>query len=116
MAYMEQVELYLAGERDYVKIRGGTGPLVYPAAHVYIYTALYYLTENGKNILTGQIIFAFLYLITAVIVVRCYQLAKVGAPYFTSLYYANYSIGSTLCFPSSCIVEKTAQCLLTSII
>jgi alpha-1,3-mannosyltransferase len=28
-AYMEQVEQYLAGERDYALIKGGTGPLWY---------------------------------------------------------------------------------------
>ena len=32
-AYMEQVELYLAGERDYALIKGGTGPLWY-VSHV----------------------------------------------------------------------------------
>jgi len=28
-AYMEQVEQYLAGERNYALIKGGTGPLWY---------------------------------------------------------------------------------------
>ena len=28
---MEQVSQYMSGERDYSKIRGGTGPLVSPA-------------------------------------------------------------------------------------
>ncbi|PVU96575.1 hypothetical protein BB561_001088 [Smittium simulii] len=27
-AYMEQVELFVSGERNYLKIEGGTGPLV----------------------------------------------------------------------------------------
>ncbi|KAL1859469.1 dolichyl-P-Man:Man(5)GlcNAc(2)-PP-dolichol alpha-1,3-mannosyltransferase [Diaporthe australafricana] len=61
-AYMEQVQLFLDGERDYTKIEGGTGPLVYPAAHVYIYTGLYYLTNHGKDILLAQQLFAGLYL------------------------------------------------------
>ncbi|KAK2614202.1 hypothetical protein N8I77_001049 [Diaporthe amygdali] len=62
-AYMEQVQLFLDGERDYTKIEGGTGPLVYPAAHVYIYTGLYYLTNHGKDILLAQQLFAGLYLV-----------------------------------------------------
>jgi alpha-1,3-mannosyltransferase len=74
---MEQVTQYISGERDYTLIKGGTGPLVYPAAHVYIYTALYYLT-NGGNILYGQIIFTGLYLGTLALVMACYRLAKVS--------------------------------------
>ncbi|CAK9785734.1 ALG3-domain-containing protein [Cutaneotrichosporon oleaginosum] len=42
-AYMQQVDMFLAGERDYSKIEGETGPLVYPALHLYIYTALHQL-------------------------------------------------------------------------
>lgn len=77
-AYMEQVQLYLDGERDYTKIEGGTGPLVYPAAHVYIYTALYYLTNHGKDILLAQYLFAGLYLVTLAMVQSCYWKAKVS--------------------------------------
>jgi hypothetical protein len=76
-AYMEQVTQYVNGERDYTLIKGGTGPLVYPAAHVYIYTALYYLTKGG-NIFYGQIIFGGLYLVTLALVMACYRLAKVS--------------------------------------
>ena len=74
---MEQVSQYINGERDYMLIKGGTGPLVYPAAHVYTYTALYYLT-NGGDILYGQIIFTALYLGTLALVMACYRLAKVS--------------------------------------
>ncbi|BEI82001.1 hypothetical protein CcaverHIS002_0211610 [Cutaneotrichosporon cavernicola] len=42
-AYMQQVDMFLSGERDYSKIEGETGPLVYPALHLYIYTALHQL-------------------------------------------------------------------------
>ncbi|KAI1503692.1 glycosyltransferase family 58 protein [Biscogniauxia marginata] len=76
-AYMEQVSQYVAGERDYTLIKGGTGPLVYPAAHVYIYTALYYLTDEGKDIYLAQQIFAVLYLATLALVMACYWRAKV---------------------------------------
>ncbi|KAH0569226.1 hypothetical protein GP486_000043 [Trichoglossum hirsutum] len=79
VAYMEQVTQYINGERDYVLIKGGTGPLVYPAAHVYIYSGLYYLTGGG-NILYGQIIFIGLYLGTLALVMECYRLGK-APPY-----------------------------------
>ncbi len=44
---MEQVSHIRSGGRDYTKIQGATGPLVYPAAHLYIYTGLYRLTDEG---------------------------------------------------------------------
>lgn len=77
VAYMEQIELFLGGEKDYTRIEGGTGPLVYPAAHVYTYTALYYITDQGKNIFRAQCIFAGLYLATAALVMACYRKAGV---------------------------------------
>lgn len=81
-AYMDQVAMFLSGERDYTVIKGGTGPLVYPAAHLYIYSALYYITEGGKNILLAQIIFGGLYLSTLGVVMACYRLAKVRTSLF----------------------------------
>lgn len=74
---MQQVQQYLAGECDYVKIAGGTGPLVYPAAHVYIFSALYWITDKGKDIKLAQGIFAGLYLATVALVMLCYRQAKV---------------------------------------
>lgn len=76
---MEQVEQYIAGERDYTMIKGGTGPLVYPAAHVIVYWVLYHVTDKGTNILLAQRIFGVLYLATVSIVMACYQRAKVWA-------------------------------------
>lgn len=77
---MQQVSQYLDGERDYTLIKGGTGPLVYPAAHVFIYSLLYKLTEGGKNILVAQAIFAWLYLAILTLVMACYRMAKVSMP------------------------------------
>lgn len=76
--YMAQVRMFLSGERNYSKITGPTGPLVYPALHLYIYTILYYLTDEGTNIPRAQIIFAALYLLTLAVVAACYR--RVGAP------------------------------------
>lgn len=75
---MQQVKLYLDGERNYPSIEGSTGPLVYPAGHVYIYALLYHLTDQGRDILLGQIIFAVIYLATLVIVIASYK--QVQAP------------------------------------
>jgi alpha-1,3-mannosyltransferase len=77
---MEQVQQYIDGEKDYTKIKGGTGPLVYPAAHVYIYTLLYHATQRGTDILRAQGIFAILYLATLALVMACYRRAK-APPY-----------------------------------
>ncbi|RHZ73930.1 dolichyl-P-Man:Man(5)GlcNAc(2)-PP-dolichol alpha-1,3-mannosyltransferase [Aspergillus turcosus] len=76
--YMQQISLYISGERDYTLIKGSTGPLVYPAAHVYIYNILYHLTDEGRDIFLGQILFAILYLATLTVAMTCYRQA--GAP------------------------------------
>lgn len=40
---MQEVKGFLDGERDYYNLRGDTGPLVYPAGFVYVYSVR---TEN----------------------------------------------------------------------
>ncbi|OKP10606.1 Dol-P-Man:Man(5)GlcNAc(2)-PP-Dol alpha-1,3-mannosyltransferase [Penicillium subrubescens] len=81
---MQQVSLYISGERDYTAIKGSTGPLVYPAAHVYIYTLLHNLTDGGRDILLGQIFFAGFYLATLIVVIACYRQVEVP-PYLYPL-------------------------------
>lgn len=75
---MQQIALYQAGERDYTAIKGDTGPLVYPASHVYIYSFLYDLTNKGQDIALGQYIFAGIYIATLIVVLSCY--IRAGAP------------------------------------
>ena len=77
VAYMEQISQIVSGERDYTNIRGGTGPLVYPAAHVWVYTGLYHLTDQGRDVLLAQWLFAGLYMTTLAVVMGCYWQAKV---------------------------------------
>ncbi|KAK8105443.1 glycosyltransferase [Apiospora kogelbergensis] len=99
-AYMEQVAQYVSGERDYTLIKGGTGPLVYPAAHVYTYTALYNITDQGKDIIFAQEIFAGLYMATLALVMMCYWKARVP-PYVFPLLIASkrlHSIFVLRCF------------------
>jgi alpha-1,3-mannosyltransferase len=52
-AYMQEVEGFLVGERNYTLIQGDTGPLVYPAGFLYVFSILRYLTNQGKNIRLG---------------------------------------------------------------
>ncbi|KAF3913037.1 hypothetical protein ABW21_db0205261 [Orbilia brochopaga] len=75
-AYMQQVAQYRAGERDYRNIKGGTGPLVYPAGHVYIYNFLYSLTDGGAQRDITQAVFWLTYLATLWIVMACYRAAR----------------------------------------
>lgn len=72
-AYMQEVEGYLSGERNYELIRGDTGPLVYPAGFLYIFSALHWLTDSGSNIALGQWIFAGLYLANLGVVFSIYH-------------------------------------------
>ncbi|KAL1967892.1 hypothetical protein VTN77DRAFT_2309 [Rasamsonia byssochlamydoides] len=82
--YMQQVSLYHAGERDYTAIKGDTGPLVYPAAHVYIYSFLHGVTDQGRDIAFGQVLFAGLYILTLATVMACYVRAR-APPYLFPL-------------------------------
>jgi alpha-1,3-mannosyltransferase len=94
--YLAQARVFLGGERHYSKIEGPSGPCVYPAAHLYLYSAIGWATDwaggdaQGKNWLgmgmkkdesdlrAVQLIFAGLYLFTLAVVIQCYR--RVGAP------------------------------------
>ncbi|KAI8980938.1 family 58 glycosyltransferase [Pilobolus umbonatus] len=80
-AYMQEVEGFIQGERDYTLLKGDTGPLVYPAGFVYIYSTLYYITNKGSNIRIAQYIFEGLYLINQAIVFAIYGKSKRVPPY-----------------------------------
>lgn len=69
-AYMSQVSGFLGGERDYEKLRGDTGPLVYPAGFLYLYSAIQYVT--GGQVFPAQVLFGFLYVINLGITLSIY--------------------------------------------
>jgi len=81
IAYMQEVEGVLNGTYDYSKLRGDTGPLVYPAGFVWIYTVLYYVTSQGTNIRLAQHIFSALYLVNLALVFRIMVKTRKVPPY-----------------------------------
>ncbi|XP_035489910.2 dol-P-Man:Man(5)GlcNAc(2)-PP-Dol alpha-1,3-mannosyltransferase isoform X2 [Scophthalmus maximus] len=94
-AYMDEVEGVINGTYDYTQLKGDTGPLVYPAGFVYIFTALYYITSHGVNIRLAQYIFAVFYLVTLLLVFRIYHRTKKVPPYvFFFVCCASYRIHS----------------------
>lgn len=70
---MVHVDLYLNGERNYSKITGPTGPLVYPAGHVYVHDILHYLTDSGNNVPAAQQIYAGLYVLSLLLTCAVYR-------------------------------------------
>lgn len=80
-AYMQEVEGFLNGTLDYSKLRGDTGPLVYPAGFVYIFSILHFITERGAKIKIAQYFFAALYIILLTLVFRIYAKTKKVPPY-----------------------------------
>ncbi|XP_053208848.1 lethal(2)neighbour of Tid protein-like [Panonychus citri] len=79
--YMQQVRCFLNGTLDYNNISGDTGPIVYPAGHLYVYTLLYFLTGQGKSIQLGQYFFILLYLFNLIAVFNIYNRVRKVPPY-----------------------------------
>jgi hypothetical protein len=78
-AYMQQVATFQAGELDYINIKGGTGPLVYPAGFLYVFSAFKAISGGGTDIAAAQIIFTGVYALNSLIVLLIYRRAKLPA-------------------------------------
>ncbi|TVU21605.1 hypothetical protein EJB05_31254 [Eragrostis curvula] len=74
-AYMSQVDAFLEGERDYTKIEGDTGPLVYPAGFLYVYSAVKFIT--GGQVFPAQILLGVLYIVNLSLVLLIYVKSEV---------------------------------------
>ncbi|CAK9175303.1 unnamed protein product [Ilex paraguariensis] len=74
-AYMSQVSGFLKGERDYSNLKGDTGPLVYPAGFLYIYSAMQFVT--GGQVFPAQILFGVLYIVNLGIILFIYVKSNV---------------------------------------
>lgn len=77
IAYNEEVDAWWRdGERDYANIRGGTGPLVYPAGFLYLYRAIQYAAGgDGSDVPAAQRIFVGLYVVHAAAVLSLFTVA-----------------------------------------
>jgi alpha-1,3-mannosyltransferase len=73
IAYMEEVEGWLGGETNYMNLKGPTGPLVYPAAFLYIFNIFRLITNNGKSIRKAQWLFSGIYILNLAIVLYIYK-------------------------------------------
>ncbi|XP_074403420.1 dol-P-Man:Man(5)GlcNAc(2)-PP-Dol alpha-1,3-mannosyltransferase isoform X1 [Zonotrichia albicollis] len=94
-AYMQEVEGFANGTRDYTQLKGDTGPLVYPAGFVYIFLGLYHATGRGSDIRLAQYLFAGLYLLNLLLVFRIYCRTNKVPPYvFFFMCCASYRIHS----------------------
>lgn len=82
---MQQTELFLNGERNYSRIDGDTGPVVYPAGHLWLYSLFYYLTNEGTNLLKGQICFLYVYVFNQIMVYLIYGNSSRIPPYVITL-------------------------------
>ncbi|XP_060555192.1 dol-P-Man:Man(5)GlcNAc(2)-PP-Dol alpha-1,3-mannosyltransferase-like [Ruditapes philippinarum] len=95
VAYMQEVEGVINGTYDYMQLKGDTGPLVYPAGFVYIFSGLYYLTDHGKDLRAAQYIFAVLYLLSLFVIFDIYRRVKKVPPFvFFFMCCASYRIHS----------------------
>ncbi|KAG7092366.1 hypothetical protein E1B28_008725 [Marasmius oreades] len=83
--YMIHVQLYDKGQRDYSRITGPTGPLVYPAGHLWIHLALERITSGGTLIPLAQKIYTALYLISLALSCAIYG-KSTGVPNWALLF------------------------------
>lgn len=76
--YVRQAQLFMDGERTYTKIDppGGSGPCVYPAGHLYVYSLFNLLSAQGTDLFYTQVVFGALYLCTILAVSQIYRAAK----------------------------------------
>lgn len=83
--YMHQIgqifntstSLYKDLNFDYGQIEGPTGPLVYPAGHVYVFYIFKLLTENGTNIQSAQYLYMLIYMAQLYLTYKIYSHGRV---------------------------------------
>ncbi|GMY16895.1 dol-P-Man:Man(5)GlcNAc(2)-PP-Dol alpha-1,3-mannosyltransferase [Fagus crenata] len=115
-AYMSQVSGFVGGERDYSNLKGDTGPLVYPAGFLYIYTAIQYVT--GGEVYPAQILFSLLYIINLGIVLFIYMKTDVLPWWALSLLFLSKRVHSifVLRLFNDCFATTLLNAALASIL
>lgn len=79
--YMQQITQIEEGERDYSKIGGDTGPIVYPGGYVIIYKILKRVTCGMERIQDGQHLFKWVYLASLGLAFSVVHRASKAPPY-----------------------------------
>lgn len=69
----------------FILFLGQTGPLVYPAFFVYIYSIFYFITSRGQNIRLAQYIFIIIYLAQIYLTLRLYSKSRKVPPFLLIL-------------------------------
>ena len=73
--YMQQVSKFRSGITDYNNLYGDSGPLVYPAGFLYIFSIFQIITNS--DILYSQYLFLLLLISTLLIIDRIHKAAKI---------------------------------------
>jgi hypothetical protein len=68
--YLSQSSLFLQGQRNYTLLYGSSGPLVYPALHLYLYSTI---SMFSLNLAVVQLGFCFLYGLLVLVLVLIYE-------------------------------------------
>lgn len=76
MAQVTQISNFSNLNFNYTEIEGPTGPLVYPAGHVYIFYLFKALTEGGTNIQLAQHIYACIYIAQLILTYKIYSFKR----------------------------------------
>lgn len=94
-AYMDEVEGFINGTYDYTKLKGETGPLVYPAGFLYFFSTLYMITGKGVNIKLAQYIFGGFYMLMYSLVLFIMRKTNAVPPFiFIFFTFASYRVHS----------------------
>ncbi|EPQ25784.1 uncharacterized protein PFL1_06651 [Pseudozyma flocculosa PF-1] len=75
--YVQQANLFLDGQTNYAYLDppGGSGPCVYPAGHIYLFSAFSYLTRSGQDLLPAQAVFGAFMILTFFAIAALYRAA-----------------------------------------